>query len=198
MNEDEAKAWCRARFGAEVVTQLMRLVDLVVEENSRQNLISPASVAQIWSRHVVDSLQLIYLAQDGTWLDVGTGGGFPGLAMAVVRAAPMHLVEPRRRRADFLLHCQDELRLEHVRVSTTKVERIDGRYDVISARAVSGIENILQATRQCATPSTRWLLPRGRVDQEELRHAAQRYTLMFHVEQSITEPESSIVVLRTS
>lgn len=198
MNEDEAKGWCRARFGAEAVTQLMRLVDLVVEENTRQNLISPASVAQIWSRHVVDSLQLIDLAQDGTWLDVGTGGGFPGLAVAVVRGAPMHLAEPRRRRAEFLLRCQDELCLEHVRVSVTKVERVGGHYDVISARAVSGIENILQATRQCATPSTRWLLPRGRVDQEELRDTAQRYRLMFHVEQSITEPESSIVVLRTS
>lgn len=195
MTEDEARSWTERQFGSAATLRLETFVDLVVAENQTQNLISPASVAQIWSRHVVDSLQLMEWSRDGTWLDIGTGGGFPGLAVALVRDAPMILVEPRRKRADFLLRCVHELSLSWVAVEQRKVEQVEGKAAVITARAVASIENLLRTAWHCATSDTRWLLPRGSIDRAELTKLARERGMMFHVEQSLTQAESSVVVL---
>ncbi|RZM33276.1 MAG: 16S rRNA (guanine(527)-N(7))-methyltransferase RsmG, partial [Sphingomonas sp.] len=106
MTEDDAQSWTTERFGAEATERLNAFVAMVVEEAPHQNLIAPSTIPTIWDRHVVDSLQLIALAGADTsakrWLDIGTGGGFPGMVVALVREGPVDLVEPRRRRADFL------------------------------------------------------------------------------------------------
>ena len=196
MTEDEAQRWTADRFGTNAADRLAKFADLVAEENQHQNLISPATIPQIWSRHIVDSLQLVTIAHAGSWVDIGTGGGFPGLAVALVRAEGMTLVEPRRKRAAFLQQCVNTLQLAHVTVAAFNVEQLRGPAQVISARAVASIENLLRAAAHCATPETQWLLPRGSIDQSELGQIAKRHGLMFHVEQSITQAESSIVVMK--
>lgn len=104
MTEDEARDWATARFGAEAIGRLDHLAAIVTVESDQQNLIARSTLATIWSRHIVDSLQLAPLAPDGgDWLDIGTGAGFPGLALAAVQPERRFvLVEPRRLRADFL------------------------------------------------------------------------------------------------
>ena len=195
MTEDEARVWIEARFPEHVVA-LERMVALVLAENEQQNLIAPSTTAMVWSRHMVDSLQLIHWANEqGTWLDVGTGGGFPGLAIAVVRCEPMILVEPRRRRAEFLTKASELLGLSHVTVLQAKVEAVRARADIISARAVAPVATLVEATRHVALPSTRWLLPRGRFEPEEQAALAAR-GIMFHVEHSATEAGSRIVVIQ--
>lgn len=196
MTDDEAQCWIRDRFGAEPVARLQRFVDLVRDENQLQNLISPASVDGIWSRHVMDSAQLVPLAPTaGNWLDVGTGGGFPGMVVALLRPQPTLLVEPRRRRAAFLEQCADALGLTHqVTVTTRKVEQVEVKAMVISARAVASIENVLHAALACATDDTRWLLPRGRLFDADVAQLRERWRGVFHVEQSLTDPTSSILV----
>lgn len=196
MTEEEARTWVAERFDAQAVDRLERMAALVGEEAERQNLISPSTLASIWSRHIVDSLQLVDLAPaDGAWLDIGTGGGFPGLAVAAVRDTAMHLVEPRRKRADFLEQAAAELGLPHVTVHASKVEAVRERVKTVSARAVGSIAALVEAARHVASRDTVWLLPRGRVSPEELAGLPQ-HARVFHVEQSLTDPESRIVVLR--
>ena len=202
MTEDEAKGWIAERHGDAAVDRLTALVDHVVSETLRQNLIAPSTIPTIWDRHVVDSLQLVPLAGADTgakrWLDIGTGGGFPGMVVALVREGPVDLVEPRRRRADFLQLCVARLGLGgQVRVHASKVENATADAAIISARAVASLQNLLRGAAHCATKETRWLLPRGRFDEEELAALKQHWRFMFHVEQSVTNPESSIVVLDT-
>ena len=140
MTEAEARAWVAERFDPDAHDRLERFAAMVAEENTRQNLIAPSTLATVWSRHMVDSLQLVDLAPaDGAWLDIGTGGGFPGLVVACVRDTAVHLVEPRRKRATFLEHAADTLGLPHVRVHAAKVESVDARASVVSARAVASI-----------------------------------------------------------
>ncbi|RZM32652.1 MAG: 16S rRNA (guanine(527)-N(7))-methyltransferase RsmG, partial [Sphingomonas sp.] len=128
--------------------------------------------------------------------DIGTGGGFPGLAVALVTPGRMVLVEPRRRRADFLSLCIARLGIgDRVTVEARKIESVKGTAQIISARAVASLQNLLRAASHCATTDTRWLLPRGRLDQDELAALREQWRFMFHVEQSVTSPESSIVVL---
>ena len=198
MTEDEARDWAVARFDAEAIGRLEHLAAIVTVESDQQNLIARSTLATIWSRHIVDSLQLGPLAPDsGDWLDIGTGAGFPGLALAATQPHRRFiLVEPRRLRADFLRGTAEALALPHVEVVTGKVEHVREQVAVISARAVAQVAQIIASATQCASNETLWLLPKGRSAREEVARAKQRWHGMFHVEQSITDPESSIVIAR--
>ncbi len=196
MTEEEARGWIGERFDAQAIGKLERMAAMVAAETERQNLIAPSTLPGIWSRHMVDSLQLVDLAPaDGAWLDIGTGGGFPGLAVAIVRDTAVHLVEPRRKRALFLEQAADALGLPHVTVHASKVEAVSARAKTVSARAVASIAALVEAARHVASRDTVWLLPRGRVSPEELADLPQ-HARVFHVEQSLTDPDSKIVVLR--
>ena len=198
MTEDEARDWAVARFDAEAIGRLDHLAAIVTVESDQQNLIARSTLATIWTRHIVDSLQLAPLAPDnGDWLDIGTGAGFPGLALAATQPQRRFvLVEPRRLRADFLRDTAEALALPRVEVVTGKVETIRTPVAVISARAVAQVASVIASASQCASNETLWLLPKGRSAREEVARAKQRWHGMFHVEQSITDPESSIVVAR--
>lgn len=197
MTEDEARAWATARFDAAAMDRLDGLAAIVVDESERQNLIARSTLASIWTRHIVDSLQLVALGPEGLWLDIGTGAGFPGLAIAAAEAQrPMMLVEPRRLRADFLREAAKKLELTNVTVVGAKVEAVRERARVISARAVSRIDGLFGSAVQCAHKETVWLLPKGRNADEEVAEARRTWHGVFHVEQSITSPDSAIVIAR--
>ena len=197
MTEEEAREAAHSRLGPAGAGRLDAFVTLLVEENQRQNLISPGTVPSVWSRHIIDSLQLLDLADSWTtWLDVGTGGGFPGMVIALADLGSTTLVEPRRRRADFLQHAATALRLTSVTVVAAKVEQVTAKADIISARAVAPVEKLLPAALHCATAATTWILPRGQIGVDELDSLRSHWRGMFHVEPSVTDPRSSIVIAK--
>ena len=197
MTEDEARAWATARFDAVTIERLDRLAAIVGDASARQNLIAASTRNTIWSRHIVDSLQLIAYAPPGHWLDIGTGAGFPGLAVAAAEPGrTVTAVEPRRLRADHLRTAADMLGLDNVAVSAKKVEAVSQGAAVISARAVARITALFGAAVQCATQNTVWLLPRGQNAGDEVAEAKRTWHGVFHVEQSITNPDSAIVIVR--
>ena len=198
MTEDEAKAWMRSRCTTAQFDALERFATLLREEATMQNLVSPATLPLLWSRHIVDSAQLLEHAQgnDGAWADVGTGAGFPGVVVAALQAAPMTLIEPRARRVAFLQHVVDELSMSHVRIEPRKAEGASGTYRVISARAVASVPALLEATTHLRDRSTVMIFPRGKGAQADLESLPARWQRMFHVEQSITDAASLILVAR--
>ena len=195
MTEAEARDRIIRQFGVPASERVAVFLAMVRAENAGQNLIAPSTVDQIWSRHALDSAQLAPLGREGLWIDIGTGAGFPGLVVALLWARPMLLVEPRRRRAAFLTQCVERLDLKHVRVAATKIEQIADIASTISARAVASVENILHMAARCAKEDTRWLLPRGRFSDTDVAALRQHWRGVFHVEQSLTDPESSILVI---
>ncbi|MES2046288.1 MAG: 16S rRNA (guanine(527)-N(7))-methyltransferase RsmG [Pseudomonadota bacterium] len=199
MTEEEAQCWIADRHGSAGVERMMRLAALVRDEASRQNLIAPSTLDEMWARHIVDSAQLIPFADayPGNWLDIGTGAGFPGLVVAALTERPIWLVEPRKRRADFLSACCDALGVaSRTTVVTGKVERAHVQAAVISARAVASLWELLGAAQHCSTWNTLWLLPKGRSAREEIASAQQSWHGAFHVEHSVTDPESLIVIAK--
>jgi 16S rRNA (guanine527-N7)-methyltransferase len=197
VTEDDAKAWVQGSFGNEALAQLQRFADLVIDESSRQNLISASTLPHLWSRHIVDSAQLLASARPGRWLDIGTGAGFPGLVIAIIRGEVV-MVEPRRRRAEFLQSCLDTLGLcGNNQVQAVKAESLPGQpFAVISARAVAALPALIASACHCATPGTIWLLPKGRNAADEVAEARRTWHGMFHVEHSITDPESLVVIAK--
>ena len=118
--------------------------------------------------------------------------------MVVALAWPgrVALVEPRKRRAEFLQQCAETLGIaDRVSVHASKIEAVPLKADIISARAVATVENLLRAAAHCGKQSTRWLLPRGRLDEREIKTLSRQWRFVFHVEHSITSADSSIVIL---
>lgn len=199
MTEDEAQAWIAARFADAGVAAMTLLARLVREEATRQNLIAPSTLDTLWTRHIVDSAQLLALAapNPGLWLDIGTGAGFPGLVVAALTDRAVVLVEPRKRRADFLSACCVAMDVaDRTTVVADKVERVAVQAAVISARAVAALPDIFASAVHCSTWNTQWLLPKGRGAREEIASAQQAWHGVFHVERSVTDPESLIVIAK--
>ncbi len=199
MTEDEALAWIRAHVDVSCGTLLRRFVDLIIEESTRQNLISATSLNHIWARHVVDSAQLIDFGQSspGKWIDIGTGAGFPGIVTAILTDRLVVLIEPRRKRAEFLQNAVSALGLEgRVTVIPARAESYRGSADVISARAVAALTDILAVGAHLSTAKTQWILPKGPRALEEVAAARHSWHGVFHVEQSITDPQSLIITAK--
>lgn len=203
MTEEEARAWLAGRGWLDGIAgqRLERLAALLIAENERQNLVSAASIPHLWGRHIVDSAQLLVLAEarnagDGLWVDLGSGAGFPGLVIACLREAPIALIETRGLRVKFLETCIAELGLSHAHVKQAKVERVglERRATIISARAFASLEATFAMASHLCDGKTLWLLPKGRSAQLELESATQQWQATFHVERSVTDADSAIVI----
>jgi 16S rRNA (guanine527-N7)-methyltransferase len=181
----------------ETFERLETFVKILRASASEQNLIASSTLDQVWGRHILDSAQLVRFEPQAhsTWLDVGSGAGLPGLVVAILVDGPMTLVEPRRLRADFLRNAVETLGLSsRVRVEQAKVERISGTFDMITARAVAPLCRLLEISAHLSTKKTVWALPKGRSALTELAEAQRAWQGMFHVEQSVTDEDSHIVV----
>ena len=188
-------AAARRPVSRETFEKLEAFVALLKAENAHQNLVSAGTLDQVWERHIVDSAQLVRFepAPSASWIDLGSGAGFPGMVIACLVDGSVTLVEPRRLRAEFLHKAAESLRL-HATVLCAKAERVGGSYDVITARAVASLSHLLEISHHLSTGKTVWALPKGRSAQSELAEARRAWQGRFHVERSVTDADSYIVV----
>ena len=179
----------------ETFEKLEAYVALLKEENRRQNLVSVSTVERLWDRHILDSAQLVRFEPraSSSWADVGSGAGLPGVVIAILVKGPVLLIEPRRLRAEFLHKLCESLDL-NASVYAGKAERAEGKFDVITARAVASLMQLLKISAHLSTRKTVWALPKGRGAERELVEAQQSWQGVFHVERSVTDEESYLVV----
>jgi 16S rRNA (guanine527-N7)-methyltransferase len=178
---------------------LERYVHLLRAESGRQNLVSAATLDTLWQRHILDSAQLVRFEPfaGASWIDIGSGAGLPGMVIAALVNGPVLLVEPRRLRADFLERCIAEFGFgERVSVATTKVEKVAGSFDVITARAVANLDRLLRISTHLSTRKSLWVLPKGRSAESELAEARRNWQCDSTSMPSCTDPDSEILVLR--
>lgn len=199
-DEAAAQVWLRSLPEADALAleRLKALIGLLREENERQNLVSAASLAQVWLRHIADSAQLLsHIGRDVAtpWMDLGTGAGFPGLVVAILRPdSEVVMVESRARRIDWLQRVVAVLGLSAARIEGAPLERVATRaMRVISARAFAPLDRLLELSSRFSTADTLWLLPKGRSARDEVSQLVG-WSHLFHVEQSLTDPEAGIVV----
>lgn len=202
LDEEAALAWLGAlpEFDEVAREKLECLVALLREENTRQNLVSTASMEHVWQRHIVDSAQLLEHVPRGTaktWMDLGTGAGFPGLVIAILCPdLELTMVEGRARRVEWLEKASEILDLTNARTIGSRLENVQTRaVSAISARAFAPLDALLQLSARFSTGDTIWLLPKGRSAAQEL-NSLSGWMHTFHVEPSVTDPEAGIVVGR--
>ena len=200
MNEAEARAWVERSFTVprETMDRLDAFAALLRHENEQQNLVSKASLDRLWLRHIADSAQLLCFAPSpqASWVDLGSGAGFPGLIIAALHKGPVTLVEERRLRAEFLRRAADLLEVE-VEILGVKAERAPARpFDVISARAFAPLPRLLELGTSFSTKNSLWVLPKGRNAVRELEALDPSWQGAFELEPSVTDAEAQIIVAR--
>jgi 16S rRNA (guanine527-N7)-methyltransferase len=197
ITESEARA--RLDVPRETLQRLEAFAAFLREENERQNLVSRASLDQLWARHILDSAQLIRFAPAAeTWLDLGSGAGFPGLVVALLHPARVTLVEERKLRGDFLVRAAALLGVaEKTEIVASRLQAVPTRaFDAISARAFAPLEKLLAAASRFATEETVWVLPKGRNAKSELDAARSSWQGEFRLEPSLTDADAQIIVAR--
>lgn len=182
------------------------LVDLereLIKWNSQINLVSATTIDDAWRRHILDSAQLFPLhGRKERWVDLGSGGGFPGLVMAAMRTpiqdALTTLVESNRKKAGFLSHFVGKADLR-CRIESMRIEDHVSKNappDVVSARALASLSDLLGWTSAWIDEGTVALFHKGRDYSAELGQttALQRYDLIEHP--SAIDPESVILEIK--
>ncbi|UFM65862.1 16S rRNA (guanine(527)-N(7))-methyltransferase RsmG [Paracoccus sp. MA] len=165
--------------------------------NPAINLIAPSTLEQIESRHIADCLQLAEIARKspGGWVDLGSGGGLPGIVLAIMRPdRPLTLVESDQRKAAFLRNAIRELSLTGANVLTGRIEDLD-RLDAanISARALAPLPRLMAYVERHLAPSgTAWLM-KGRNWQSEVSEARRDWKFDLTTHPSATDPDAAIL-----
>jgi len=167
----------------ETLERLEAYVALLTKWQSALNLVGSRSLSDVWHRHVLDSAQLIELApaKARTWLDVGSGAGFPGLVLAILGAGDVFLLEKDARKCAFL---REAIRItgaqahivEHrveIIVEMEPEERPFSRPHVITARAVAPLGKLLLMVAPLCDPETLCLFPKGQDVEHELTAIAK-------------------------
>ena len=181
----------------ETMQRLEAYVVLVEKWQPRINLVSPKSLPDIWTRHVWDSAQLVPLIPPGTerLLDVGSGGGFPGLVLAMLCDAECHLVESDQRKAVFLSTVIRECGLT-ARVHTSRVEALPNLgASVITARALAPLDRLLRLLEPQLASGTRCLFLKGARAKAEITAVGEMANMRYQLHPSLTNPDGFVIDL---
>ena len=198
MNESAARAWVEREFDVprETMERLDAFAALLRDESSHHNLVSKASLDDLWLRHIANSAQLLRFAPSAkaSWVDLGSGAGFPGLIVAALHSGPVTLIEERRLRVEFLHRAAAVLGVA-CEIIQRRAERVPPRpFDVISARAFAPLPRLLELGTGFSTTNSLWVLPKGRNAETELAALNFSWQGGFRLEPSVTDAEAQIIV----
>ena len=187
ISEDDAIAYVAQRCDDGALDQLAELLGELREENEKQNLVSRKTLESGWQRHIADSAQLLdHVSREtsGAWIDMGSGAGFPGLVISIMRPQlSVHLVESRKRRIDWLERMKTHFSLENCVIHGSRLEQVPTfPVNVFSARAFAPLPKLLSLSARFSTKHSKWVLPKGRSAAQEVSELPKSLRKMFHVE----------------
>ncbi|WP_370931438.1 16S rRNA (guanine(527)-N(7))-methyltransferase RsmG [Bartonella sp. DGB1] len=191
----------------ETYVELQQFVERVKVWSNHINLVSPNSLSQLWVRHILDSAQIFtYGMNQKQWLDLGSGGGFPGIVLAILfknlnkninsdNQYFIHLIESNHKKVSFLHSMITEFNLP-AKVIADRIENINidnKNIDVITARAVAPLDLLLKLILPLFSIDTVALLPKGKTFQDELLLAKKKFNFKYSVITSKIDNESVIL-----
>ena len=180
----------------ETEARLREYLRLLMTWNLRINLVARAPEEQLWQRHVLDCWQLLPLLPDGPLADLGSGGGLPGLVIAIGREQETHLVESDRRKSAFLIEAGRALGLHHVKVHPVRIEEAKlPPLRVVTARALAPLKELVPQAARILAPEGVAVFPKGRSVDAELTEAAPHWFMQVERFQSRTDPQATILRL---
>jgi 16S rRNA (guanine527-N7)-methyltransferase len=220
LSEDREKALAMFNVSRETIVRLDRFVELLLAWQSKINLISPSTICSLWSRHVADSLQLLQLAEllpppasltppgkrgkreGSVWLDLGSGGGFPGIviacALAEVPGTRVHLVDSNMKKAAFLREVIRETKVPAI-VHCARIETItstlNGKVDFVTARALAPLSKLFEMIAPFVKRGAKAFLLKGQDLDSELTEATKIWNIEADIVPSKTSKTGRILIL---
>jgi len=202
-SDDKAAALALTPVSQDTEARLDRYVDLLREWQAKTNLVAPSTLPQLWTRHISDSLQLLELApQAKVWVDLGSGGGFPGVVLACALAekpgAVVHLVERNGKKAAFLreaLRVTASSGLVHLAEIGDSVDRITGPVDCVTARALAPLHQLIGFAEPLLRRGGKALFLKGQDVESELTEATKYWNIKPQLHSSRTGGHGWIVEL---
>jgi len=185
----------------ETFDKLEAFAELVRKWNPKINLVSKNSLDDLWQRHILDSVQVFELAQgSGHWVDLGSGGGFPGIVVAILNQEVQNfritMVESDQRKCAFLRTAIRELGLT-ASVQSERIEKLDGlEADVLSARALADLTQLLDFAELHLNSDGTALFPKGQNWQREDSDAKQVWSYALEAVESKTSPAAAILKIK--
>ena len=200
---DKAAALALTPVSRETETRLDRYLDLLREWQAKTNLVAPSTLPQLWTRHIADSLQLLSLAPSAkTWVDLGSGGGFPGVVLACAltetEGAQVHLVERNAKKSAFL---REALRVTgapgvvHLAEIGHTVDRFEGSVDCVTARALAPLNQLIGFAEPLVQKGAKALFLKGQDVEVELTEATRYWNIEPKLTPSRTGGQGWIVEL---
>ena len=201
--KDKAEALALIPTRPETVARLDRYVGLLLEWQAKTNLVAPSTLPHLWTRHVADSLQLLDLAPTAKiWLDLGSGGGFPGVVLACALTetpgATVHLVERNAKKAAFLreaVRITSAAATVHLAGIGDIVDRIGGRVDCVTARALAPLHQLVGFAEPFVRDGAKALFLKGQDVEAELTEATKYWNIEPRLYSSRTGGHGWIVEL---
>jgi 16S rRNA (guanine527-N7)-methyltransferase len=219
LSADRQNALAMFDVSRETIARLDRFVDLLLAWQRRINLISPSTIPSLWTRHVADSLQLLQLAEaappppsprpradecraGGVWLDLGSGGGFPGIVIACTLAdvpgTEIHLIESNMKKAAFLREAVRETKVPgivHAARIETLVPALGGAADYVTARALAPLPDLLEMIAPFLKKGAKAFLPKGQDLDIELTRATKHWNIEAETVPSKTNKAGRIFIV---
>lgn len=165
--------------------------------NKAIKLVQPDTLDHYWERHILDSVQIIPLIEENYILDIGSGAGFPGMALAITGRYKMTLCESNVKKYMFLNEVKRILGVE-VDVLNERVESIkDRKYELIVSRACASLDLLFELSQNVSREtSTRFLLHKGESYQKEIEEAQKKWSFTYTKINSITPGNGVILDIR--
>jgi 16S rRNA (guanine527-N7)-methyltransferase len=205
LKADRERALALTPVSRETLDRLDRFVALLLAWQQHTNLISRSSVPALWTRHVADSLQLVDLAPSDAriWVDLGSGGGFPGMVVACAIAerdgAQVHLIESIGKKATFLREAVRATGAPAI-VHGTRIENFVDKggesFDVVMGRALAPLPELLGLAYPLLKSGALGLFPKGQDVAVELTAAAKYWKIQSSLIPSRTDSKGQIVIVR--
>lgn len=200
---DKVDALALTPVSRETEARLDRYLDLLVTWQAKTNLVAPSTLPHLWTRHVSDSLQLLSLAPTAkTWVDLGSGGGFPGVVLASALAdtpgAMVHLIERNAKKAAFLreaVRITSAAATVHLAGIEDSVDRIGGRVDCVTARALAPLHQLVGFAEPFVSGGAKALFLKGQDVEAELTEATKYWNINPRLHSSRTGGHGWIVEL---
>lgn len=189
-----------ADVSRETLQKLEAFATLIHKWQPSLNLISKDSLAQLWTRHIADSLQLLpHLGDEAACAiyDLGSGGGFPAIPLAIATGRSFHLVESDQRKAIFLREVARQLDLP----LTIHAQRIEAmppptpKCELLIARACASLTQLLAWSAPLLSPDGKCLFPKGALYRKEIEDALAQWHFEYHAIPSNTDPEAAIIAI---
>lgn len=207
LGEDRQRALAMFDVSRETILRLDRFVDLLLTWQRQTNLVSPSTVPSLWTRHVADSLQLLDLVkasyrEPSVWIDLGTGGGFPGLvlacALADVPGAHVHLIESNLKKAAFLREAARETKVPatvHAARIETLVPTLGTVATYVTARALAPLPDLLEMIAPFLKKGAKALLLKGQDIDHELTESTKHWNIRSEIMPSRTSTAGRILIV---